>query len=71
MPLPSRSSKLYTIGTFVGEEWIYYKQYVERETNCNACEPSCVLEIDMEQFEEIRSQLLDMKMNKDVSMFES
>ena len=55
----------------MGEEWIYYKQYVERETDCIACEPSCVLEIDVEQFEAIRGHLLELKMNKDVSMFES
>ena len=30
-----------------------------------------MLEIDVEQFEAIRGQLLDLRMNKDVSMFES
>lgn len=62
---------MYRVGTFVGEEWIYFKNYVEREETCIACEASCALEIDVEQFEAIRGQLLDLNMKKDIVMLES
>ena len=44
----------YTIGTFLGEEWIFFKNYRHREETCVATEPSCVLEITVESFEAIR-----------------
>ena len=44
----------YTIGTFIGEEWIYYKRYTERGETCVAKEESCVLELSVDAFETIR-----------------
>ena len=49
----------YTIGTFLGEEWIFFKKYRHREETCVATEPSCVLEITVESFEAIRQSMLD------------
>ena len=60
----------YTIGTFVGEEWIYYRKYIEREETCVASEPSCVLEITVESFEAIRKALVDMGHCKDITVLE-
>ena len=44
----------YSIGTFVGEEWIYYKRYTKREETCVASEMSCVLELSVDSFELLR-----------------
>ena len=44
----------YTIGTFVGEEWIYNRKYYAREETCKACESACVLELNVNSFELIR-----------------
>ena len=67
----SNSLGKYTIGTFIGEEWIYFKRYVDRQESCIAREPSCVLQIDVDTYETIRSNLLNAKLSKDVSMLES
>ena len=61
----------YTIGTFVGEEWIYFKRYTERQETCVAREPACVLDISVESFETIRETLLEQGLGKDVSMLET
>ena len=61
----------YSIGAFVGEEWIYYKRYTDREETCVAREASCVLEMNTEAFESIRETLFDGGMSKDISMFET
>ena len=47
------------MGTFVGEEWIYFRKYMQREEACVAVEPSCVLEIQVESFEIIRETLIN------------
>ena len=61
----------YSIGSFLGEEWIYYKKYVEREESCLAREDSCVLEFTVDSFEAIRRSLMENGQNKDASMLES
>ena len=61
----------YSIGAFVGEEWIFYKRYTDREETCVAREASCVLEVDTEAFESIRETLFNSGMSKDISMFEA
>ena len=60
----------YTIGTFVGEEWIYDKKYVEREETCRSCDSACVLSITVEAFEEIRQALLAAGQSKDMTVLE-
>ena len=47
------------IGTFIGEEWIYQKQYTVREQTCVANEESAVLEISVNSFDTIRNALVD------------
>ena len=61
----------YTLGTFVGEEWIYYKKYVQRDETCMACEPTCVLEISVESFECMRQAFSSHGRNRDVTMLET
>ena len=61
----------YQVGSFIGEEWIYYRKYTHREESCVAREPTCVLEIDVESYEAIRSALLECGLGKDVSMLET
>mmetsp|Transcript_2247 Transcript_2247/g.3067 ORF Transcript_2247/g.3067 Transcript_2247/m.3067 type:complete len:102 (-) Transcript_2247:97-402(-) len=61
----------YTIGTFLGEEWIFFKKYTQREETCIALEPSCVLEITVESFESIRKSMMDRRQSKDISMLEA
>ena len=61
----------YTLGQFIGEEWIYHKRYTKREESCEAVEDSCVLELTVESYELIREVLLGLGLAKDVSMMES
>ena len=61
----------FSIGAFVGEEWIYFRKYTEREETCVAREPSCVLEITGNAFEAIRGHLFESGNGRDVSMLET
>lgn len=61
----------YTIGCFIGEEWIYFKKYTEREESCLAREDSCLLEISVDSFEAIRKTLMGSGQKRDASMLES
>ena len=66
------SNGKYGIGTFIGEEWIYQRQYTVREETCVAAEESAVLEISVKSFDAIRHALInEMGLAKDMSMFES
>ena len=61
----------YSIGTFIGEEWIYYKNYMEREDTCVAREPCCVLEMTTDAYDAISDALYSANLNKDISMLET
>ena len=67
----SESKGKYTIGSFVGEEWIYYKKYTVREETCVALGDACLLEFTVESFEAIREILIENSLAKDVSMLET
>ena len=51
----SESGKIgkYTVGTFIGEEWLFKKQWYERTESCFSKEQSCVLEITNKSFKQI------------------
>ena len=44
----------YTVGTFIGEEWLLKKQWYERTESCLSKQQSCVLEITNKSFKQIR-----------------
>ena len=61
----------YSIGTFIGEEWIFFRKYTDRKETCVAREPSCVLELSTNAYETIIEALFESGMGKDVSMLET
>ena len=66
-----RQIGLYTIGAFVGEEWICNKRWVERMENCMAKERSSVLEISQESYRQIRKDILDNQLKDDLYVLDS
>ena len=62
---------MYTIGAFVGEEWICNKRWVERSENCMAKEQSSVLEITQESYRLIRKDILDNQLKDDLYVLDS
>ena len=61
----------FTIGAFIGEEWIYYRHYVERMETCTSVDEACVLEFNVEAYEVFRELLHQNGLSKDVYMLES
>jgi hypothetical protein len=59
------------IGSVIGEEWIFKKDFTERTVNCYAKTSSCVLEVTCKQFELLKEFMSENGFKKDLSIIES